>query len=65
MQRKAGPDFARFITIALGSLVETHAGLRIAHRRGYISDDQWQTTTPQIEKIWFKLCALRSSQTDR
>jgi four helix bundle protein len=60
--RKSKKDFARFINIALGSLVETHAGLRLGFRRGYLSYNDLNSVQLLIEKIWFKLCALRDSQ---
>lgn len=60
--RKSKKDFARFITISLGSLVETHAGLSLSFERGYIKEEDFQSIQPLIEKIWFKLCALRDSQ---
>ncbi|MFH1253560.1 MAG: four helix bundle protein [Candidatus Uhrbacteria bacterium] len=60
--RKSKKDFARFLTIALGSLAETHAGLHLGFKRGYINYEDFQSVQPLIEKIWFKLCALRDSQ---
>jgi len=39
--RNSKKDFARFITISLGSLVESHAGFRLALHRKYITDQQW------------------------
>jgi len=60
--RKSKKDFARFINISLGSLVETHAGLLIGIKMGYINNENFKSVLPLIEKIWFKLCALRDSQ---
>jgi hypothetical protein len=42
--------------------VETHAGLRLGFRRGYLSYNDLNSVQLLIEKIWFKLCALRDSQ---
>lgn len=61
--RNSKKDFARFITMALGSVTEVHAGLNVAKRREYISEQQSSDIQPLLEKIWFKLCALRKSQT--
>lgn len=60
--RNSRKDFARFITIALGSLAETHASLSIAINRTYVSKTELNNTFALIEKVWFKLCALRKSQ---
>lgn len=63
--RRSYKDFARFITISMGSLAETNAGLKLSLRRGYINDDDLNKTQPLIEKIWFKLCELRKTQLDK
>lgn len=60
--RKSGPDFARFITIGLGSLVEVDAALKIAFRRGYVEEQEVSEIRVLIEQIWPQLCALRKSQ---
>jgi len=60
--RNSKADFARFLTIALGSLVETHAILKIAVSRKYLKQKQFDDLQPIIEDIWIKLCALRRSQ---
>ncbi len=60
--RNSHKDFARFITIALGSLAETHASLLIAINRSYITESELKNASVLLEKVWFKLCALRKSQ---
>ena len=60
--RNSKPDFARFLTISLGSLVETHAILKISLARKYLKQEQFDEIQPIIEEVWAKLCALRSSQ---
>ncbi|EKD49126.1 MAG: S23 ribosomal protein [uncultured bacterium] len=60
--RKSGPDFARFITISLSSLIETHAGFTIALKRKYLSEESREDLNKQIERIWKMLCGLRKSQ---
>lgn len=63
--RRSYKDFARFITISLGSLAETTAGLKLSLRRNYISSNDLDKIQPLIEKIWFKLCELRKTQLDK
>lgn len=60
--RHSGPDFGRFITMSLGSLVETHAAMRISLRRQLISQQEWEAIQPSIHRIWRMLCGLRQSQ---
>ncbi|MBU0530999.1 MAG: four helix bundle protein [Candidatus Uhrbacteria bacterium] len=60
--RNSGPDFARFINISRGSLMETHAGLKIAVRMGFLEPDRFYELQPRIQKIWVMLCSLRDSQ---
>ncbi len=60
--RKSKKDFARFINISLGSLVEVHAGLLVGVKMGYITETDFSSVMPLLEKIWFKLCGLRDSQ---
>ena len=60
--RKSPKDFARFITIALGSLVEVHAACKIAERQKFITAEQILSVENAIQPIWFKLHALRESQ---
>ena len=60
--RKSNADFARFIRISLGSLLEVHAGFKIANRRGYINTENLYVIHRKVKSIWFKLCALRDSQ---
>ena len=60
--RRSKPDFSRFLTMCLGSLVETDACLKIALRRGYIPEELATPVRTMTELIWIKLCALRDSQ---
>lgn len=60
--RRTKREFYRFLTIALGSLVETDAAFTIAQRRNYINEDQRQNIRTQTEQIWISLCALRKTQ---
>ena len=55
-------EFARFVGLALRSLVETVACLRLAERRGYLSDEALlRLMDHQAEKLFIKLQALRTS----
>lgn len=60
--KQSKKDFARFITISIGSLVETHAIYQIALRRKYISQEIFDILDTKIKNIWIQLCALRDSQ---
>ncbi|MBU0531461.1 MAG: four helix bundle protein [Candidatus Uhrbacteria bacterium] len=60
--RKTKREFSRFLTIALGSLVETDAAFTIALRQKYISLEQRKEIRNITEQIWVSLCALRKSQ---
>ncbi|MFC1787834.1 four helix bundle protein [Patescibacteria group bacterium] len=60
--RKSGPDFARFITMSLGSLVEVSASDKIALRQQYLTNQRYQEVRNKSQGIWFQLCALRDSQ---
>jgi four helix bundle protein len=61
--RKSAKDFQRFLTIALGSTVEVQAASQLALRRRYITQQQSHVVEQLLESVWYKLCALRKSQT--
>lgn len=63
--RRSYKDFARFITIAMGSLVETHAGLKLFFRRGYLEKEEIEKIQSLIEDVWFRLCKLRKTQLEK
>ena len=55
-------DFARFIRLSIGSLLEVVASLKIAIRRNYVTQaDYDMRVSPLIEKLYFKLIALEKS----
>jgi len=60
--RRSYKEFARFITISMASLAETHACLTLARRRKYIDQNQFDNIQPLVEEVWFKLWNLRESQ---
>jgi len=55
-------DFARFIRLSIGSLLEVVASLKIAIRRNYLTQGDYEmTVSPLFEKLYFKLIALEKS----
>ncbi len=50
-ERQSDRDFARFITIALGSLAELETQLLIAKRLGYVNDTDWDEVTAPADEI--------------
>jgi|GEM_PF-1375158 four helix bundle protein len=55
-------EFARFTRFSMGSLLEVHAGLKIALNRSYITPEEWDRLQGSFQEIWFKLWNLRESQ---
>ena len=53
-------EFSHFIRIALGSLVETVANLKIGVKRDYITQADLDAAT-SLEPLYFKLIKLRKS----
>lgn len=53
-------EFSQFIRIALGSLVETVANLKIAVKRGYITQSDLDSLNT-VEPLYFKLIKMRKS----
>ncbi|MDP2143824.1 MAG: four helix bundle protein [Gallionella sp.] len=60
-ERQSDRDFARFITIALGSLAELETQLLIARRLDYLSESGWQEATIQADEIGKMLRSLRKT----
>ena len=54
-------DFARYIRNAIGSLIETHAGIKIVQKRKYISETEQKNIKQIIEKLFYKLIAFEKS----
>jgi four helix bundle protein len=59
--RQSRKEYAQFVGIAIGSLVETIANLKIAMRLGYTHPGEYDAVSPLLEKLYFKLLALRKS----
>ena len=56
--KETNKDFANFIRIAIGSLIETDTSLKIAVDLKFISIDDYSEVDKLIEKIYFKLIGL-------
>jgi four helix bundle protein len=56
--KETNKDFANFIRIAIGSLIETDTSLKIAVDLKFISTDDYTKVDKSIEKIYFKLIGL-------
>jgi four helix bundle protein len=59
--RSSSSDFARFVEIAYGSLMETVSHLAIAHRQGLVSEDFYKSLYEHAEKIGRMLSGFRQS----
>lgn len=53
-------EFSQFLRIALGSLMETVANLKIGVRRNYIGEEDLDSLR-SLEPLYFKLISLRKS----
>ena len=54
-------DFARFLTIAHGSLTELDTHLEIAKRRGYLSESDWAVLDTQVSELGRMIRAFRAA----
>ncbi len=52
-------DFARFVSISLGSLFELETQIEIAYRRGYISTENYYALRPKVESLQKRIYNLR------
>ena len=59
--RRSRAEFSRFISIAIGSLVEVDALLKLARVLRYIHDKPAEDYLRQIQEIYFPMVALRKS----
>ena len=60
-ERQSDKDFARFITIALGSLAERETQMLISYRLGYLQEKDWQEVTSKADEIGMMLCSLHKT----
>ena len=56
--RGSRKDFARYVRIAIGSLLETDTNLKISIRRKYITDEDYETVDKDIEDLYWKLISF-------
>jgi len=54
-------DFARFLSISLGSLFELETQVVISHRRGYFDDPQYYALLTTIESLQKRIYSFRQS----
>lgn len=54
-------DFANFIRMSIGSLIETDTSLKIAIDLGFINLSDYKKVDEFIEKLYFKLIGLHKS----
>ena len=59
-KRQTGQDYARFLNIAEGSLVETEYLIMVARDLGYLSPDSAEFPLAEIRQIASMLHGLRS-----
>ncbi len=63
--RGSNLDFARFVEIAYGSLMELITQMRIAMCQGYLPEPNYTMAYEKSEEISRMLCGLRNSLTSR
>ncbi|TSC91260.1 MAG: S23 ribosomal protein [Parcubacteria group bacterium Gr01-1014_2] len=56
--RRTKKDFASFIRIAMGSLLEVYTCIEIANDEKYINISDYNKVKSQIQEIYFKLVSL-------
>lgn len=56
---KTKKDFARFIDISLGSLIETKACLEISLNLNYVNREELISINNKIDKLFIKLLSLK------
>lgn len=56
--RRTKKDFAQFVRIALGSLMETMTCIEIALNQKYIDKDKYDKIQELIQELYFKLISL-------
>ncbi len=61
---RSDKDFARFIGISIGSLIETRAALMIAIKLKFIEINELEKIAPIFDELFFKLLALKKSLND-
>lgn len=59
--RRSSKEYARFIKISLGSLVELDAAIKIATNLQFMQSADWKVPDERLKKIFFTLTALRKT----
>lgn len=59
--RRSTPDYARFLSIARGSLSELDTQVQIAVRLGYSSTEDEDIVSQQVDQVFAKLTALMNA----
>lgn len=56
--RQSKKEFSQSVRTAIGSLMESDTGLRIAVRQKYLKDIEYQSVREKTQELYFKLLAL-------
>jgi four helix bundle protein len=56
--RSSGPDFARFLQVAMGSACETEYLIILAHDLAYLNDDIYGVVVREVSEVKQMLAAL-------
>ena len=56
--RESNADYLRFLSMARGSLAETEYFLHLAHRLEYLTEDDWNQLTGQVNQTFAALDGL-------
>ncbi|WP_238692086.1 four helix bundle protein [Xanthomonas arboricola] len=59
--RRSTPDYARFLSIARGSLSELDTQIQIAGRLGYSNTEDEDIVSQQVDQVFAKLTALMNA----
>jgi four helix bundle protein len=59
--RRSAREYARFIKISIGSLVELDAAIKIAINLEFMSASHWTIKDEILKKIFYTLVALRKT----
>ncbi|WP_253254481.1 four helix bundle protein [Xanthomonas arboricola] len=59
--RRSTPDYARFLSVARGSLSELDTQVQIAGRLGYSNTEDEDIVSQQVDQVFAKLTALMNA----
>ena len=59
--RSTNKDFIKYVRIAIGSFLETDTNLKIAIRRKYLTDEDYEYVDEDIKRLYFKLIGLEKA----